>query len=98
MEKFNYTVTVEAPSKEIADLLINCICRDNIEILQLFKQPEKKTPEPQIQQQKEKEKFLSGLMKFEKVIQIIERCVNDETAIDRIASLLGIQSPTKKAA
>lgn len=49
-----------------------------------------KIKEPEIPKPNEKEKFLKGLMEFEKVIQIIERCVSDETALDRIAKMLGI--------
>lgn len=97
MEKFNYTVTVEAPSKEIANMLMDFICKDNIGILQLLKQAgEKKTPEPKVQQEKEKEKLLSGLAQFEKVIQIIERCINDETTIDQIVRFLGINVQPQK--
>jgi len=119
MEKFNYTITVEAPSKKIADMLIDHICKDNIDVVQLVKQNQekvkesrilheaiqnlfkdfgteqegkKKSPEPEIKKPTQKENFLKGLMEFEKVIQIIERCVNDETALDRIAQLLGIKT------
>jgi hypothetical protein len=47
-----------------------------------------KQPEPA--KENEKEKFLKGIRQFEKVIQIVERCIMDETAIDRIARTLGI--------
>ena len=93
MQKFNYTVSVEAPSKEIADMLMDFICKDNIEILELLKNAEQKKEtkikEPEAPKP-EKEKFLSGIRQFEKVIQIIERCVMDETALDRIAQMFGI--------
>jgi len=92
MEKFNYTITVEAPSKKIADMLMDFICKDNIDVVQLIKAQEKKSPEPEIKKPTQKENFLNGLMEFEKVIQIIERCVNDETALDRIAQFLGIKT------
>ena len=94
MERFNYKVSIEAPSKEIADMLINFICKDNIEVLQMMKHStaeEQKIKEPEFPKQSEKEKFLKGLFEFEKVIQIIEKCVSDETALDRIAQMLGIK-------
>lgn len=49
-----------------------------------------KIKEPELPKQSEKEKILKSLMEFEKVIKIIERCVSDETALDRIAKLFGI--------
>lgn len=101
MEKFNYKITVEAPSKKIADMLMEHICKDNIDLLQLITESEEvfkkaPAPEPEIKKPSEKENFLKGLMQFERVIQIIERCVTDETALDRIAQVLGIktQKPT----
>ncbi len=42
-------------------------------------------------EQTEKEKFLNGMKEFEKVIKIIERCVADETALDQIAKMFGIE-------
>ena len=100
MERFNYKVSIEAPSKEIADMLINFICKDNIEVLQMMKHStaeEQKIKEPEFPKQSEKEKFLKGLFEFEKVIQIIEKCVSDETALDRIAKMLGINVKPENA-
>jgi len=100
MERFNYKISIEAPNKEIADMLIDFICKDNIEVLQMMKHAEEKKEtkikEPEIPKPNEKEKFLKGLMEFEKVIQIIERCVSDETALDRIAKMLGINVKPEK--
>lgn len=94
MEKFNYNVSIEAPNRQIADMLMDFICKDNIEILEVLKRAEQKKEtkieEPEISQPTEKEKFLKGIKDFEKVIQIIERCVMDETALDRIAKMFGI--------
>ena len=47
-------------------------------------------------QEEEAKKFMSGIQMVEKVIQIIDRCVNDETAIDRIAQLFGINVKPQK--
>ena len=49
-----------------------------------------KVEEPEIPKQTEKEKVLKGIKDFEKVLQIIERCITDETALDRIAQMFGI--------
>jgi len=99
MERFNYKISIEAPNREIADMLIDFICKDNIEVLQMMKHnasEETKIKEPEFPKPNEKEKFLKGLMEFEKVIQIIERCVSDETALDRIAKMLGVNVKPEK--
>jgi hypothetical protein len=94
MQKFNYKVSIEAPSREIADMLMDFICKDNFEILQMMKQAEEKKEtkinEPETTKQPEKEKFLKGIRQFETVIQIIERCVMDDSALDKIAKMFGI--------
>ena len=94
MEKFNYRVSIEAPNKQIADMLMDFICKDNIEILEILKNAEQKSEtkvkEPEMPKSNDKEKFLSGIKQFEKVIQIIERCIMDETALDQIAKMFGI--------
>ena len=95
MERFNYKISIEAPSKEIADMLIDFICKDNIDILQMTKHntaEETKVKEPEFPNpQAQKETFLKGIREFEKVIQIIERCVSDENALDQIAKMFGIK-------
>lgn len=92
MQKFNYTITVEAPSKEIADMLMDHICKENIGLLEMLSRlhAKDKIKQPEPPKPSDKEKFLSGIKQFEKVIQIIERCVMDDTALDRIAQTLGI--------
>ena len=94
MERFNYQISIEAPNKRIADMLMDFICKDNIEVLQMINHAEEKketkVKEPEFQKANEKENFLKGLKEFEKVIQIIERCVSDETALDRISQMFGI--------
>jgi hypothetical protein len=49
-----------------------------------------KPKETEVPKETEKEKFLKDLMEFEKVIQIIGKCLSDETTIDRIAKMIGI--------
>lgn len=96
MEKFNYKINIEAPSKETADLLMDYICKDKIGLVEMLmdhhgkQSKEEKIKQPEPPKPSDKEKFLSGIRQFEKVIQIIERCVMDETALDRIAAILGI--------
>lgn len=94
MEKFNYRISIEASSKEVADMLMDFICKDNIGLLEVLNrnhaEEKKETKQPEPQKENEKEKFLKGIRQFEKVIQIVERCIMDETAIDRIARTLGI--------
>ena len=85
MEKFNYTLSIVAPSKEIADMLMQHICKENIDFIELMK------TEQRLKEKIQKEKFLQAISQFEKVIQIIDHCVNDESAIDKIAQLLGIK-------
>jgi hypothetical protein len=81
-------------------MLIDFVCKDNIEVLQMMKHTEEKKEtkikEPEFPKPNEKENFLKGLMEFEKVIQIIERCVSDETVLDRIAKMLGINVKPEK--
>jgi hypothetical protein len=34
MEKFNYRISIEAPSREVADMLMDFICKENIGLLE----------------------------------------------------------------
>lgn len=92
MQKFNYTITIESPSKEIADMLMEHICKENIGLLEMLSGMgiPKKTQMPEQPKADEKEKFLNGIRQVETVIQIITQCMLDETALDRIAAVLGI--------
>lgn len=94
MEKSKYQITIEGPDKEATEMLTDYLLRDKAGIVKtLADYHEKKSREKQREQKQaaeEKEKFLSGIRQFEKVVQIIERCIADETAIDRIAEILGI--------
>lgn len=95
MQKFNYTISIEAPSKEIAEMLMEYICKENVGLLEMLSstssRKEPKMPEPP--KPSEKEKFLKGIQQVETVIQIITQCMLDETALDRIAATLGINKP-----
>lgn len=103
MKKFNYQITIEAPGKEIANLIMKLICMDNAGVITEAKSenpsPENSTekkPESEISaQNKMKENALKGISDFEKVIHIIKCCVEDETLIDRLAQTLGFNNPSK---
>ena len=103
MEKFTYQISIEAPSREIADLVMDSICKENSEILNLMKATDeavKRISKEKIETPEKtgKEKFLEGLKEFQMVLQIVEKCVADKDAIKGIAQLLGIHvSPLKKS-
>ncbi|MCC7303077.1 MAG: hypothetical protein IT233_10590 [Bacteroidia bacterium] len=99
MQKFNYTITIEAPSREIAEMLMEHICKENIELLELLsrKYGQEKIKEPEFPKHDPKENLVKGFRQFEKVMGIIEKCVTDETNIDVIAELLGVNVKPKTA-
>ena len=101
MKKFNYQITIEAPGREIADLLMKLICKENTEVITEAKS-ENPSPENSTEKKTEfseenkgKENVLKGISDFEKVIHIIKCCVQDETLIDRMATTLGFNNNLK---
>lgn len=82
MEKFNYKVTIEAPSKEIADMLMNFICKDNIEIIQLFKGADEKKETKEKEEEKDfinRKKILTLLEEAESFIDWMKGMVLEES-------------------
>lgn len=92
MQKFNYTITIEAPSREIAEMLMEHICKENIGLLEVLSRihNQEKIKEPEFPKSHTKENLVKGFRQFEKVMGIIEKCVMDEKNIDVIAELLGV--------
>lgn len=94
MEKAKYKITIEGPDDEATQMLSDYLLRDKEGLTKTIADyHEKKRQGKENEQQQaasEKEKFLSGIRQFEKVIQIIQRCIEDESSIDTIAEILGI--------
>jgi hypothetical protein len=98
MKKFNYEITIEAPSKELAEIIMRIICAQNEGVIESVKEKlsQEEIKPPPISPKAGKEDFLKGIVQVEKVIHIIKHCVQDETALDRIAQLLGIKVQPEK--
>lgn len=99
MEKFNYTICIEAPNKEIAENLMRYYFRENQVSLAEVEAALKKQKENKDKGELEAEQFLRAICQFEKTLRIIDLCVNDPSLIDKIAEFLKINvQPSKKAA
>lgn len=101
MKKFNYQLTIEAPGKEIADMIIKLICAENQGLITEAKsevQPkqEEKKQEIPFPENKVKENFMKGISEFEKIMHIIKCCVQDENLISEIAEMLGFDHKPEK--
>ena len=104
MKKFNYQITLDAPSQEIADLVAKYIGIENEGLITSIKREEaspeniseKKSPEHSCAGNKEKENFLKGIFEFEKVLHIVKCCIQDNTLIDRLSKTLGFTNKSEK--
>lgn len=109
MEKFNYTVSIEAPGKEVADnLMIYFFRKDSIPLADVMKEmkteSKEEKKETKIQgQEEEKEnktsygKVLSILDEVESIIEIIRELALTQDFFERIQKSLE-KNPLKKAA
>ena len=100
MQKFNYQITIEAPSKEIADFIMKLICNENeglITGIRAEKTHEEKQEEQKQKEANERKQAIDAIGIFRELLSAVRKRMMEEYAQD-FPDKKENQQPQKEAA